>query len=125
MRELSFSFFKKRFNKVCTQALLIPYLCLDICFRSVFGSRGMEDVLLSLVNSVLRNANLPVVNKLELRNPYVLRRWRKDKEPIIDVRATDEQGNVFDIEMQVVEHADFDKRAEYYGSRLFVDQIGS
>ncbi len=125
MGNLSFSLFKKRFNATATTVSWIPFLCLDVCFRALFGSQGMEDVLLSLVNSILRNANLPTVSKLELRNPFVLRRWRKDKEPIVDVRAIDEQGNVFDIEMQVVKHADFDKRAEYYGSRLFVDQIGN
>ena len=84
----------------------------------------MEDVLLSLVNSVMRNAGLPTVVKLEIRNPYVLRRWRGDKEPIVDVRATDEKGNVFDLEMQVDGHADFMKRVDYYGARLLVDQIG-
>ncbi len=125
MRKLSFSLFKKRVGAVATSDGGIPFLCLDVGFRSIFGSRGMEDVLCSLVNSVLRNAELPTVARLELRNPYVLRRWSQDKEPIVDVRATDEQGNVFDIEMQVVDHADFDKRAEYYGSRLFVDQIGN
>ncbi len=125
MKKLSFSLFKKRAGAVATPVRWIPLLCLDVCFRAIFGSRGMEDVLLSLVNSVLRNAGLRPVAKLELRNPFILRRWRKDKEPIVDVHATDEQGNVFDIEMQVIEHADFDKRAEYYGSRLFVDQIGN
>jgi len=67
------------------------HIYVDVCFRTIFGSRGMEDVLLSLVNSILLNAGLSTVVKLEIRNPYVLRRWRNDKEPVVDVRATDEE----------------------------------
>jgi predicted transposase/invertase (TIGR01784 family) len=60
-----------------------------------------------------------------LLNPFQLPRLAGEKSSIIDVRATDEKGATFIVEMQVAEPAGFDKRVLYYTSKDYAAQINS
>ena len=44
---------------------------------------------------------------------------------ILDIKATDEKGRVFDIEMQMGEQSYFGKRELYYWGKAFTDQLGA
>jgi predicted transposase/invertase (TIGR01784 family) len=44
---------------------------------------------------------------------------------ILDIKAVDEKGTWYDIEMQIAEQGYYDKRALYYWSKVYTDQIES
>lgn len=89
----------------------------DRCFRAIFGSEDAKNALKGLLNSILAKAKRPRAANLSLMNPFLLPEALKGKAPILDIRAVDESGRVFDVEMQVCREAGFIKRALYYLSK--------
>jgi predicted transposase/invertase (TIGR01784 family) len=81
--------------------------------------------LISFLNAVLDLEDKNRVKDVTLLNPFQLPRIADEKSSIIDVRATDEKGLTFIVEMQVAEPAGFDKRVLYYTSKDYAGQINS
>jgi predicted transposase/invertase (TIGR01784 family) len=65
------------------------------------------------------------IKEVTLLNPFQLPRIAGEKSSIIDVRATDEKGATFIVEMQITEPAGFDKRVLYYTSKDSAGQINA
>ena len=49
--------------------------------------------------------------------------FRTDKLSILDIKATSTTGKKYNIEMQISDAADYDKRALYYWGKLYTDQL--
>ena len=94
---------------------------IDLVFRKLFGSEENTDLLLSLINGIL-DCQPRLVN-LTIKNPYTLPAYIDEKTSILDVKAMDEFGTWYDIEMQIGEHGFYGKRALYYLSKMYVDQL--
>ena len=95
----------------------------DTVVHYIFGSLGHEDVLLSLLNSVLLNDNQPLARSVEMRNPFNPQTFLADKFTILDVKATDESGKVFAIEFQATERKAFIGRMVFNCAKPFCAQI--
>ncbi|HNL07431.1 MAG TPA: Rpn family recombination-promoting nuclease/putative transposase, partial [Chitinophagales bacterium] len=61
--------------------------------------------------------------KVTIIDPYLLPRLKGEKASILDVRATDQRGRQFIVEMQVADKKGFDKRVQFYTSRDYSMQI--
>jgi predicted transposase/invertase (TIGR01784 family) len=48
---------------------------------------------------------------------------RNDKLICVDVKATDQMGRIFVVEIQIVVHASFAKRALFYACAAYADQL--
>jgi predicted transposase/invertase (TIGR01784 family) len=94
---------------------------IDLVFRKLFGSEENKDILLSFVNAVLEEET--VLTDLTLKNPYNLSSYLSGKTSILDIKAVDENGIWYDIEMQISEQGFYGKRALYYWSKVYSDQI--
>ncbi len=97
----------------------------DVAFRKIFGNENKKVILISFLNAVLGLEGQSRVKEVTLLNPFQLPRIVGEKSSIIDVRATDEKGSTFIVEMQVAEPAGFDKRVLYYTSKDYAGQINS
>lgn len=97
----------------------------DVAFRKVFGNENKKVILISFLNAVLGLETQDRVKEVTLLNPFQLPRLAGEKSSIIDVRATDEKGSTFIVEMQVAEPDGFDKRVLYYTSKDYAGQINS
>ena len=64
----------------------------------------------------------PVVS-IEYLNPFGIRDFETDKLICVDVKATDQRGRVFVIEVQIVVQSSFAKRAVYYACEAYTDQL--
>ncbi len=95
----------------------------DFAFRKIFGNEKKKVILISFLNAVLDLEGLNRVKDVTLLNPFQLPRIAGEKSSIIDVKATDEKGSTFIVEMQVAEPAGFDKRVLYYSSKDYAGQI--
>lgn len=94
---------------------------IDLVFRKLFGSDENKDLLLSLINGILDCQ--PRLVDLTIKNPYNLAAYIDEKASILDVKAVDEHGTWYDIEMQIGEHGFYGKRALYYLAKMYVDQL--
>ena len=94
---------------------------IDFAFRKIYGKPGNEICLISLLNAVLRFAD-PVVS-VEYLNPFGIKDFETDKLVCVDVKATDQRGRVFIVEIQIVVQSSFAKRAIFYACEAYTDQL--
>ena len=95
----------------------------DIAFRKIFGNEHKKVILISFLNAVLGLKDKDRVKEVTLLNPFQLPRIIGEKASIIDIRATDEKGATFIVEMQVADPDGFNKRVLYYTSKDYGGQI--
>ena len=93
----------------------------DIAFKKIFGAEGNEDLLISLINSIVGPDDQ--VSEVTLLNPYNEKSFREDKLSILDIKAKNLEGKRFNIEMQITDEADYDKRALYYWAKIYAEQL--
>ena len=94
----------------------------DFAFKKLFGSEENKDLLISLINAIVSEQEQVV--EVELKNPYNLADYRAGKMSILDIKAKSEAGRWFNVEMQISEDYNFDKRAIYYWAKLVTEQLG-
>ncbi|TAF43839.1 MAG: Rpn family recombination-promoting nuclease/putative transposase [Sphingobacteriales bacterium] len=95
----------------------------DIAFRKIFGNNSKKKSLISFLNAVIDLPQNEQIIDVEITNPYQLGKLSGGKSTIVDVKAKDEKGNTFIVEMQVAELDYFNKRILYYTSQSYVLQI--
>lgn len=93
----------------------------DFAFKKLFGSEENKDLLQSFINSVLTPEEQ--VQDIVLKNPYNISNYVQGKMSILDIKAVDEKGRWYDIEIQVAPQSFYDKRALYYWSKVYSDQL--
>ncbi len=93
----------------------------DFAFKKLFGSEENKDLLISLINAIVSEKEQ--VADVELKNPYNLADYRAGKMSILDIKAKDQNGRWYNIEMQISEDLNFDKRAMYYWAKLVMEQL--
>ena len=95
----------------------------DIAFRKIFGDENRKEVLISFLNAVLSFEEGYKIVEVTILNPYQLPKLSGGKSTIVDVKAKDQNGNSFIVEMQVTEADDFNKRVLYYTAQGYAEQI--
>ena len=94
---------------------------IDIAFKKIFGVEENKDLLISLINSIVSQADQ--VSDVILLNPYNVQNFKTDKLSILDIKAKGIDGKQFNIEIQITDEADYDKRALYYWGKLYTEQL--
>ena len=94
----------------------------DFVFRMTFANPDNADLLLHLINAILAPA-APIVN-VEILNPDLDPEYDGDKFSILDVKARDSEGRLFNIEMQTSLTAALRERLVYYAACLFTSELG-
>ena len=95
----------------------------DIFIKYLFGTEENKILLLAFINAVLENSEFPPIKSVELKNPFNLKKIVFDKESILDIKATDESGKIFNIEIQTSGPGKFKPRTLYYWARLYSSQL--
>ncbi|ALN41903.1 hypothetical protein ASQ44_07435 (plasmid) [Rickettsia rhipicephali] len=93
----------------------------DLAFKKIFGVEENKDLLISLINSIVSKEDQIV--DVTLLNPYNPQNFRNDKLSILDIKALGESGKRFNIEIQITDEADYDKRALYYWAKLYTETL--
>ncbi|MGR3973617.1 MAG: Rpn family recombination-promoting nuclease/putative transposase [Candidatus Rhabdochlamydia sp.] len=93
----------------------------DIAFKKIFGVEENKDLLISLINSIVGEDDQ--VSEITLLNPYNPQSFTNDKLSILDIKARGMDGKRFNIEIQISDEADYDKRALYYWAKLYTEQL--
>ena len=93
----------------------------DVAFKKIFGVEENKDLLISLINSIVGKEDQ--VLDITLLNPYNPQNFRQDKLSILDIKAKGIDGKRFNIEIQISDEADYDKRALYYWAKLYTEQL--
>ncbi|MBK1810240.1 Rpn family recombination-promoting nuclease/putative transposase [Clostridium sp. YIM B02505] len=96
----------------------------DFIFKKVFGEKGNEDILISFINAVLkRTKKEPIVEIEIIDNKQLTKDIILDKTGIIDVRAKTLKGEHVDIEVQLTNQGNMDKRTLFYWGKMYLENI--
>lgn len=99
---------------------LLP-LTNDFTFKAVFSKD--EDVLIDLLNSFPEFQGTNQITYIKILNPEMPRDMKIDKAIVLDIKAIDQSGNKFLIEMQASHQPFFTQRVLYYWSKLYSKSI--
>ncbi|WP_240839660.1 Rpn family recombination-promoting nuclease/putative transposase [Acidaminobacter sp. JC074] len=90
----------------------------DFVFKKLFGEPGSEDVLISFLKYVLDED----IDSLEiLKGLNLEKRLINDKQCFVDVRANLADGSRLNIEIQLKNEYNLNKRTFYYLSKLYIE----
>lgn len=95
----------------------------DFVFKRIFGSENNKDVLLAFLNRIFTEAGEPPLTEIILMNPYTDKDDPLDKQSIFDVYAKTSEGKLIDIEMQLFNKYDIEKRTLFYWSKRYASQF--
>lgn len=96
----------------------------DFIFKKVFGEKGNEDILISFINAVLKRTKKEKIVELEIiDNKQLTKELILDKTGIIDVRAKTSNGENIDIEVQLTDQGNMDKRTLFYWGKMYLENI--
>ncbi|MED2777459.1 Rpn family recombination-promoting nuclease/putative transposase [Bacillus thuringiensis] len=98
-------------------------LRIDFAFKQLFGTKGNEDILMGFLNAVLQKTLSSPITSLLLEDPHLHKEYKEDKLSIMDVRATLGTGELVNIEIQIANKHDIQKRSLYYWSKLYASQM--
>ena len=95
----------------------------DIFVLYLFGSPENNDILLDFINSVLSDAGFNKIVEVEPLNPFNIRKFVNDKMSILDIKAKDEYGKIYDVEVQTIGDELYINRTLYYWAKNYSEQI--
>jgi len=95
----------------------------DFIFKIIFGNEDNTDILLSFLNSILKLEKQNRLDKIEVLNPFIKRELLEDKTSILDIKAKTIIGELINIEIQLSNKYNMDKRSLYYWSKLYSGQL--
>lgn len=95
----------------------------DYVFKRIFGSEQNKHVLLTFLNHILAVTGRPKLTEIILLNCYTDKDFHDEKQSIFDIKAKANDGTIIDIEMQLFNKADNEKRTLFYWSKLYSQQL--
>ena len=93
----------------------------DFVFKKMFGSPENSVALIGLLNAILE---LPrTITDVTIQNPFSYQEFDNAKVVVLDVKAKDSAGRIFNVEMQIAIHPGLLQRMMYYVSEMYTDQL--
>jgi len=116
----------KRLFNVCAEFRVIPLgikAFVDFAFKKIFGSPENSAALIGLLNAILELEH--PITEVTILNPYNIQEFQTAKLVVLDVKARDSSGRLFNIEMQISVHPGLLPRMVYYASETYTDQLSA
>jgi len=95
----------------------------DFAFKKVFGSPENHAYLVSLLNAIL-DLSVPIA-EVTIQNPFNPQEFEDDKLSVLDIRASDPLGRIYDVEIQLSHSPTLIPRLVFYGCELYAGQLKS
>ena len=95
----------------------------DYAFKKVFGSEDSKSKLVSFLNAIVYDNKDVKIKDLTILDPYNIPMIKGVKDTFVDVKAVLEDDTKVIIEMQVLNHAGFEKRVLYNAAKNYSIQL--
>ena len=96
----------------------------DFIFKKLFGEKDDEVILLSFLNAILsKTYTEPLTEIIIIENKELTKEMIEDKTGRIDVRAKTKNGEQINIEVQLTDQYNMEKRTLFYWGKLFLEGI--
>ena len=95
----------------------------DCVFKAILGDEDHTHLLIHFLNAILLDELKSPVAWVEILNPYNEKETRQDKLSVVDVKARDKEGNLFQVEIQMSVYPSLPDRMGYVWSTLVSKQL--
>jgi len=95
----------------------------DFAFKKVFGSEQSQDILISFLNAIIYIDSPYKIQQVQIVDPYSIPLLKGMKDTYVDIKAVLDNGSAVIIEMQVLNHAGFEKRILYNAAKNYSIQL--
>ena len=97
----------------------------DCVFKALLGAEENRNLLVHFLNAMLVEELQTPINQVEILNPYNDKEFLDDKLSIVDVKAQDQQGQLYQIEIQLATYHSLLSRILYTWADLYSQQLHS
>jgi predicted transposase/invertase (TIGR01784 family) len=100
---------------------MIPHIDpkVDYAFKKIFGSEANTPVLIDLLNAVLQPSPDRQIVDLQIQNPFNEKETADDKLSFVDIKARDQNGRIYNVEMQMCATPAYPGRVLYYWAKIY------
>ena len=96
---------------------------IDCVFKALLGAEDNRNLLVHLLNAILSADLSTPIATVDILNPYNDKEFVEDKLSIVDVKARDNEGNLYQIEIQLVNFTDLPERILYNWADIYSEQL--
>lgn len=96
---------------------------IDCVFKALLGAESNRRLLIHFLNAVLDAALPAAIRQVDILNPFNEVEFVGDKLSIVDVKARDAAGRLYQVEVQMVLRADLPARMLYTWADLYAQQL--
>jgi predicted transposase/invertase (TIGR01784 family) len=98
---------------------------IDCVFKSLLGNESNRNLLVHFINATLASELVAPITQVEILNPYNEKEHLDDKLSIVDVKAKDEHGRIYQIEIQLLFFTNLPARMLYTWADVYSQQLQS
>ena len=98
---------------------------IDCVFKSLLGNESNRNLLVHFINATLATELVSPITGVEILNPYNEKEHLDDKLSIVDVKAKDEHGRIYQIEIQLLFFTNLPARMLYTWADVYSQQLQS
>ena len=96
---------------------------IDCVFKALLGSEDNRNLLVHFLNAIIGPELAMPLEAVDILNPYNEKEYLEDKLSIVDVKAKDCTGNMYQIEIQLVNFANIRGRILYNWADIYSQQL--
>ncbi len=111
---------KKCYNKSGGDDMNISPM-VDFAFKCIFGSEVNKSILIDFLNATISGESK--IKDLTIIDPFNLKEYIEDKLSILDVKAKLDDGSFVNVEVQITDQKNMQKRTLFYWSKLYTQQL--
>lgn len=115
---LPFSVLKRQIEKDIERKLYNPLN--DVLFKFIFGSEDRKQVTIAFLNAVLNREGKNAIKDIQFRNSEIVPFYEGDKMTRLDIFCVTEDGERIDIEVQVVNKKNMERRSLFYWAQMYL-----
>jgi predicted transposase/invertase (TIGR01784 family) len=98
---------------------------IDCVFKALLGAENNRNLLVHFLNAIIGSDLSAPIDAVEILNPYNEKEFLEDKLSIVDVKARDLQGAIYQVEIQLVSYANLPERILYNWADIYSQQLQS
>lgn len=96
----------------------------DTIFKAIFGDQRNVNILARFLRAVFEQSPIKIeFSELKIADTNLIADNKNERNSAVDVLAITDKGEKIDIEIQINDHNDIQKRTVFYASRMTTNQV--
>ncbi len=92
----------------------------DVLFKFIFANEDRKQVTIDFLNAVLNRQEQKTIKDIQFKNSEIVPLFEEDKLTRFDIFCVTEDGTQIDVEVQVVNKKNMERRTLFYWSQMYL-----